>query len=124
VLFIYETVIMFTREVACFWTARWTGATLLFFATKWLAMTSTSWHYLTWSCHLDQRFVYQFLRAPCNDFDMCSCSVFQIANEAVIILELVPAAIFSALRAFVLSRSKLLGLLVLGLSLAPAGVNL
>ncbi|RDX40555.1 hypothetical protein OH76DRAFT_1423635 [Lentinus brumalis] len=36
----------------------------------------------------------------------------------------VPGAVFSALRAYVLSRNRLLGLLVLVLSLAPVAVNL
>ncbi|KAI0697858.1 hypothetical protein C8T65DRAFT_18470 [Cerioporus squamosus] len=53
-----------------------------------------------------------------------SCSVLEIALTAALILQFVPGAVFSALRAYVLSRSKLLGLLVLVLSLAPVGANL
>ncbi|TFK91435.1 hypothetical protein K466DRAFT_660052 [Polyporus arcularius HHB13444] len=40
------------------------------------------------------------------------------------VLQLVPGAIFSALRAYALGRSKLVGLVVLTLSLAPVGANL
>ncbi len=38
VLFIYDTFITFDREVGCFCTATRTGATVLFFANKWLSM--------------------------------------------------------------------------------------
>ncbi|TFK91446.1 hypothetical protein K466DRAFT_582826 [Polyporus arcularius HHB13444] len=52
------------------------------------------------------------------------CSVFVITLDAIQILQVVPGAAFAALRAYVLSRSKLVGLLILALSLAPAAVNL
>ncbi|TFK84239.1 hypothetical protein K466DRAFT_589102 [Polyporus arcularius HHB13444] len=53
-----------------------------------------------------------------------SCSSFVIATQAVGILQNVPGAAFSALRAYVLSRSKPLGLFVAALSLAPLAANL
>ncbi|KAI0709670.1 hypothetical protein C8T65DRAFT_727366 [Cerioporus squamosus] len=53
-----------------------------------------------------------------------SCSNFQVVVFAVGVMQFVPWAIFSALRAYVLAQSKILGLLVLALSLAPVGVNL
>ncbi len=39
VLFIYETCLTLDREVAYLWSAKRTGASLLFFANKWLSMT-------------------------------------------------------------------------------------
>ncbi|KAI0695105.1 hypothetical protein C8T65DRAFT_744136 [Cerioporus squamosus] len=39
VLFVYDALITFDQEVACFWTARRTGASLLFFPNKWISMT-------------------------------------------------------------------------------------
>ncbi len=40
VLFIYDTLITFNGEVAYFWTAKRTGgASLLFFANRWISMT-------------------------------------------------------------------------------------
>lgn len=40
VLFIYDAFLPFDREVAYFWSAeRITGASLLFFANKWISMT-------------------------------------------------------------------------------------
>ncbi|TFK85283.1 hypothetical protein K466DRAFT_495031, partial [Polyporus arcularius HHB13444] len=38
VLLLYEYLITFDREVACFWTAKPTVAALLFFANKWMAI--------------------------------------------------------------------------------------
>ncbi len=73
----------------------------------------------------------------------CSCSILQNTVVAFEILQFVPGAgescrascsrfrfsdssrqVFSALRAYVLSRSKLLGVFILALSLAPVGANL
>ncbi|TFK85292.1 hypothetical protein K466DRAFT_588226 [Polyporus arcularius HHB13444] len=52
------------------------------------------------------------------------CLWFAIAVQAMEILQFLPGAAFSALRVYVLSRSKPLGLLVATLSLAPVGANL
>ncbi|KAI0688120.1 hypothetical protein C8T65DRAFT_675149, partial [Cerioporus squamosus] len=53
-----------------------------------------------------------------------SCTAFQLALLAISVLQYFPASVFSALRAYVLTRSKLLGFLVQALSLAPVGANL
>ncbi|TFK83407.1 hypothetical protein K466DRAFT_555099 [Polyporus arcularius HHB13444] len=103
-LFIYDTIVTFDREVACFWTHKRAAASLLFFANKWIYMTISV---------LD---LVQLRPFP--------CSQFQVVGFAFVILQFVPAAVFSALRTYVLSSSKLLGLIVLVLSLAPVGVNL
>ncbi|RDX47651.1 hypothetical protein OH76DRAFT_724843 [Lentinus brumalis] len=100
VLFIYDTVITFDREVAYFWTAKRTGASILFFANKWISMMV-------------------YVMAWLNIVPLLGPS-----DKAMTVLQFVPGAAFSALRAFVLVRSRLLGLLVLVLSLAPVGVNL
>ena len=39
VFLIYEFVVTFDREVACFWTGKWNGASLLFFANKGVSVT-------------------------------------------------------------------------------------
>ncbi|TFK82695.1 hypothetical protein K466DRAFT_666335 [Polyporus arcularius HHB13444] len=101
VFFIYDTFITLDREAACFWHAkRISGASFWFFANKWIAMP-----------------YYAMLLV---DF----ASFVSDKAEALEILQFVPGAAFSALRAYVLSRSKRLGLLVAAMSLAPAGVNL
>ncbi|RDX48979.1 hypothetical protein OH76DRAFT_1483471 [Lentinus brumalis] len=128
VLFIYDTFITFDREVACFWTVKRSGASLLFFANKLISMTyfvmmvvatfasfpsdKRSVHSLTQICVLHAH------------TDFYSCSSFTIADYTIEILQFVPGAGFSALRAYVLSKSKLLGLLIFALSLAPVAVNL
>ncbi|KAI0719336.1 hypothetical protein C8T65DRAFT_736674 [Cerioporus squamosus] len=92
VLFIYDAFITFDQEVACVWTAKRTGASILFFANKWISIT------------VSVMALVEFATFPSDKF--------------------VPGAVFSALRAYVLSKSKPLGLLVLALSLAPVGSNL
>ncbi|TFK91438.1 hypothetical protein K466DRAFT_582816 [Polyporus arcularius HHB13444] len=105
VLYIHDCFITFEQEVTCFWTAKRTGASFLFFANRWISMAN---YVMT-------------LVALVVPF---SCGSFQQAMYVGEILQLVPGAVFSALRAFVLSRSKLLGALVLALSLVPVGANL
>ncbi|RDX40556.1 hypothetical protein OH76DRAFT_1490192 [Lentinus brumalis] len=102
VLYIHDCFVTLEREVACFWTAKRTGASFLFFANRWISMAN---YVMT-------------LAALVVPF---SSDKAMYAGE---ILQLVPGAVFSALRAFVLSRSKLLGALVLALSLVPVGANL
>ncbi|RPD64489.1 hypothetical protein L227DRAFT_330350 [Lentinus tigrinus ALCF2SS1-6] len=46
-----------------------------------------------------------------------------LATNAFSVLQSVPWAAFSALRAYVLSRSRLLGLLILVLASAPTAIN-
>ncbi|TFK80906.1 hypothetical protein K466DRAFT_441987, partial [Polyporus arcularius HHB13444] len=118
VLFIYDAFITLDREVAYFWTESIHGAArVLFFANKWITMM----FYVMVMVQL----AYLPSDQDCGIIvDVRRCSWFQLALQAVKILQVVPAAAFSALRAYVLSRSKLLGLLVLALSLAPVGANL
>ncbi|TFK90946.1 hypothetical protein K466DRAFT_583251 [Polyporus arcularius HHB13444] len=107
-LFFYDATITFDREVACYWASKQTGAAVLFLANKWISMT------------LYVMTLISFASFPTDQ----SCSVLQNANQALVILQFVPGAVFSALRAYVLSRNKLLGIFVLALSLAPVGSNL
>ncbi|RDX54075.1 hypothetical protein OH76DRAFT_1398366 [Lentinus brumalis] len=103
VLFIYEALVTSDREVACFWTAnKRSGATFLFYANRGISMT------------LYIMDMANYAPFPSDEF----------GKAAVQIAQFIPGAAFSALRAFVLSRSKLLGVLVLALSLAPVGANL
>ncbi|TFK85672.1 hypothetical protein K466DRAFT_494308 [Polyporus arcularius HHB13444] len=110
-LCVYEAFVTFDREVACFWTAKRTGASLLFFANRWISLT-------VYVLGLVQ------LASLSSDKTMSSCRLLVLVTTAMQILQSIPGAVFSALRAYVLCRSKVLGLLVLALSLAPAGANL
>ena len=41
VLFIYDAMfITLDREISCFWAAKWTGASVLFLANKWLSVAN------------------------------------------------------------------------------------
>ncbi|KAI0681852.1 hypothetical protein C8T65DRAFT_598003 [Cerioporus squamosus] len=121
VLFIYDSFITSDREVACFWTTKHPGgASLLFFANKWISMALYVMVFFSFaSFPSDKSSKYSRML-----IDVCSCSLFSIAIQAMVILQFVPGAAFSALRAYVLSRSKLFGLLVFSLALAPVGANL
>ncbi|TFK84132.1 hypothetical protein K466DRAFT_665346 [Polyporus arcularius HHB13444] len=102
VLFFYDTFITIDREVACFWPAKRTGAPLLFFANKWISVM-----------------FYVMVLVSGAPFPSDQRSVYSLAE-----LQSPEQSAFSALRAYVLSKSKLLGLLVFALSLAPVGANL
>ncbi|TFK78614.1 hypothetical protein K466DRAFT_446181, partial [Polyporus arcularius HHB13444] len=123
VLFLYDTFLTFDQEVAYFWTTkRISGATLLFFANKWISMTVFVMSLVGFA------FFHSDKVRSLNDckfiVDVCSCSLFAIAGHAMGMLQFIPGAAFSALRAYVLSRSKPLGIVVAALSLAPVGANL
>ncbi|RDX40349.1 hypothetical protein OH76DRAFT_1490356 [Lentinus brumalis] len=125
VLFMFDTFITFDREVACFWAQkRIGGGSLLFFANKWISMTVYGMSVVAFATFSSDKSVERLIQFGKCIIEVCSCSVFSIAFQAFSILQFVPGAVFSALRAFVLSRSKLLGVLVLALSLAPIGANL
>ncbi|KAI0704179.1 hypothetical protein C8T65DRAFT_784957, partial [Cerioporus squamosus] len=106
VVLIFDSFITFDQDVACFWNTKWTGASLLFFTNRWISITV----YVMTLCGMT--------------VDVRSCSSFGQATYAISILQFVPGAVFSALRAFVLSRSKPIGFIVLALSLVPVGANL
>ncbi|RPD57188.1 hypothetical protein L226DRAFT_614396 [Lentinus tigrinus ALCF2SS1-7] len=74
-------------------------AQLLFFANKWISMVFAIMGFI-------------------------ACTLIAILSTAIGIVQFIPGAVFSALRIYVLSRSKLLAIFVLLLSLAPVGANL
>ncbi|TFK80320.1 hypothetical protein K466DRAFT_605442 [Polyporus arcularius HHB13444] len=126
VVFMYDAFLMFDSEVAYFWTAKGiSGAALLFFANKWISRVYYVMGLVQFAlfpsdkCEASQSSDRQTMIV-----DVRSCSTFVIAVQAMEVLQFVPGAAFSALRAYVLSRSKYLGILVAALSLAPVGVNL
>ncbi|TFK82858.1 hypothetical protein K466DRAFT_590208 [Polyporus arcularius HHB13444] len=113
VLFIYDTFISFDREVTCFWTAQRTSASFLFFANKWISMI----------LYITALVDFAYFSSD-KTIGVHSCSLFAIVQRALLILQFVPVAVFSGLRVYVLCRSKLLGILVSALSLAPVGATL
>ncbi|RPD59051.1 hypothetical protein L227DRAFT_601692 [Lentinus tigrinus ALCF2SS1-6] len=115
VLFIYDTIVTFDREVGCFWNSKTSGAALLFFTNKYLTVATFVFSFVAFngSIFTDQALVHFTI-----------CASFQQAGNVVILLQMLPSAAFSTLRAYVLSKSKLLGLLVFALSMAPVAANL
>ncbi|RDX49148.1 hypothetical protein OH76DRAFT_1483364 [Lentinus brumalis] len=127
VIFIYDALITFDREVAYLWTAkRVGGASLLFLANKWISMTVYVMLLVGFtSFPSDKRFVRSLPKLRLMIIvDIRSCSLFKITAQAMLTLQFIPGAAFSALRAYVLSTSKILGILVATLSLAPVCANL
>ncbi|TFK82697.1 hypothetical protein K466DRAFT_666337 [Polyporus arcularius HHB13444] len=121
-LFIYDAVVTFDQEVAYFWGAGWSGASLLFFANKGISLILYVLVLVGLTslpsdepCAVGSTMIIVPVR---------SCSLFQKAFLAAPVLQIFPWAAFSALRGYVLSKSKLLGLLIFALSVVPAGVNL
>ncbi|KAI0719763.1 hypothetical protein C8T65DRAFT_736329 [Cerioporus squamosus] len=85
VVFIFDALITFDRDVACFWNTKWTGASLLFFANKWVSMTL----YVMSSVEFAS-----FRSDKCGmTVDVRSCSLFGLAMRALPILQLVPGAV-------------------------------
>ncbi|RPD59060.1 hypothetical protein L227DRAFT_628858 [Lentinus tigrinus ALCF2SS1-6] len=109
-LVIYEAIITFDREVACFWTRnlKWSGASLLFFANK----------YITVALHTVN--MVSFAQFP----ERGRCNTMQKAWFLLQFLQLTCSAAFSILRASVLSQSRAVVLLVAGLSLPLLGAHL
>ncbi|KAI0697857.1 hypothetical protein C8T65DRAFT_698027 [Cerioporus squamosus] len=101
VLFLYDIFVTFNREVASFWAVKRTGASFLFFANRWISMTFYT--------------MVLVVFAP-----------LQVNGHLISHNEATNASsqVFSALRAYVLSTNKLLGMLFLVLTLAPVGANL
>ncbi len=166
VLFIYDAFVTFDREVACFWAAeRKGGASVLFFANRWISMTLyslllvqfasfpsdkvsciSSYRHAMASTDSSQRWVYcpasarstaerliqTHIDAPLSRLHLrhylyCNTSPAQVrrirlSNSASD--EFLQREVFYALRAYVLSRSKLLAILALALSLTPVGASL
>ncbi|RPD68604.1 hypothetical protein L226DRAFT_540612 [Lentinus tigrinus ALCF2SS1-7] len=102
-LFIYEVLITLDREVACFWTSKQSksGARLLFLANKWISVIVSAMAFAQMANLSSDKFTWVGAIFPG--------------------LQFIPGALFSALRGYVLSRSKPLALLILILSLTPLG---
>ncbi|RDX51236.1 hypothetical protein OH76DRAFT_1417317 [Lentinus brumalis] len=111
VFLLYEYTITFGREVDLFWTRRFSGATVLFLANK----------YITLLNHLFDLSLY--IPFHVSDKIMQTCNLHAKAFSSIDYLQYVPWAAFSGIRAFALCKSWALSVLVFTLSLVPLGVN-
>ncbi|KAH9893596.1 hypothetical protein C8Q73DRAFT_697586 [Cubamyces lactineus] len=105
----FEYLITLDREVALFWRWKPTGASILFFANR----------YLTLALIL---FTTTFNAFPYVSLQSCRNSVY--AGQIMDVCQYVPWALFSALRVFALSRDWLLVIPVMSLYGVYFGVNL
>ncbi|KAI0697836.1 hypothetical protein C8T65DRAFT_698010 [Cerioporus squamosus] len=88
VLLIYDTFVTLDREVACFWTLERIGASLLFFASKWLPLAYYVMELVSFtSFPSDQSSGYRV--TPIN---IHSCSLFNMVTQAMEILLFFPGA--------------------------------
>ncbi|KAI0689844.1 hypothetical protein C8T65DRAFT_746004 [Cerioporus squamosus] len=105
VLYIYEYLINFHEEVTCFWRAKLTGATVLFFLTRHGKISKSSGQ----SSMLTD--VAQRLRLPSQ-----SCVFPDQLDDFIETMQYLPWAGFAALRAYALSRNRPVSVLVFVLS--------
>ncbi|KAI0738593.1 hypothetical protein C8Q80DRAFT_1358063, partial [Daedaleopsis nitida] len=125
-LIIYEVLILFGREVEVYWKRRITGASILFFLSKYLSFSKMI---LTWALYLpiftDIRLVVLLFKINLRSISGAhSCETTQRVYVAIQMAQYLPWAVFSALRVYALSRSQIWTTLILALSLAPVGVNM
>ncbi|TFK81161.1 hypothetical protein K466DRAFT_447177, partial [Polyporus arcularius HHB13444] len=114
VLYLYDYLITFPTEVACFWKARPTGATVLFFLTRYITMMvfllKFALGFITFTGTVRSKPFY--------------CVVPSKLENFIETMQYLPWAGFSALRAYALSRNRPLSVLVFVLSIVPIAVNL
>ncbi|KAI0794543.1 hypothetical protein C8Q74DRAFT_1436465 [Fomes fomentarius] len=107
-LLIYDTLLTFSREVNWFWTGRMTGARVLFFANRYFSLCLFVLGLIDFAPFSDK--IRESIKlSSINPISWNSCQ---------------DTLVFSALRAFVLSKNKYLSICVLILGLAPVGINL
>ncbi|RPD69111.1 hypothetical protein L226DRAFT_575891 [Lentinus tigrinus ALCF2SS1-7] len=94
---VYEYLITFGQEVKLFWRGKWTGASILFFLNRYLALIS---------------------------YILIICSLLVKGEAAISWIQFLPWAAFSALRAFALSgKNLILSIFVFLLGITPLAVN-
>ncbi|TBU27159.1 hypothetical protein BD311DRAFT_760901 [Dichomitus squalens] len=106
VLFLHDFLVTYTDEVVCFWRGNWTGATVLFFLSRYVALLSTLFE-----------FIYGFV--PCTD-----CMAGTKAGVCLQMAKYLLWAAFSGLRSYALSRQMFISGIVFSLSIVPICTNL
>ncbi|TBU41600.1 hypothetical protein BD309DRAFT_1010785 [Dichomitus squalens] len=108
-LFLYDFLVTYADEVVCFWRGKWTGATVLFFMNRYVALLSTLFE-----------FIYGFV--PCSESS--SCMVGTKVGVCLQMAKYLLWAAFSGLRAYALSRQMVISGIVFVLSIVPICTNL
>ncbi|TBU61948.1 hypothetical protein BD310DRAFT_812246, partial [Dichomitus squalens] len=108
-LFLYDFSVTYTDEVVCFWRGKWTGATVLFFLNRYVALLSTLFE-----------FIYGFV--PCTE---SSVRYNPHLSYSIRLLTCQPIDVaFSGLRSYALSRQMFISGIVFSLSIVPICTNL
>ncbi|KAI0695044.1 hypothetical protein C8T65DRAFT_815229 [Cerioporus squamosus] len=114
VFLMYDYVIMFGEEVQLFWTNKLTGATVLYFANRYISLLFVIMGVVqTFGRFSDQVSLCRLL----------SCPRVVKALAGVSYSQYIIWASFSGLRAYALSRQRVLSAFVFLLLLVPAGIN-
>ncbi|KAI0738647.1 hypothetical protein C8Q80DRAFT_1124768 [Daedaleopsis nitida] len=103
---LYEHIITLGQEVELFWRRNLNGATVLFCANRFLVFSFYTMNMVSYLHMSDE-----------------SCVMFAKGINVINILLYLPWALFSALRAFALSQSRLLAVIVFLLSSVTIGLN-
>ncbi|RPD53366.1 hypothetical protein L227DRAFT_617040 [Lentinus tigrinus ALCF2SS1-6] len=109
----YDYIITFALEVNLFWGQKITGTWIIFILNRYLILLN----------YILSAFYWMPQTAKTYALLSRLCSVIAIASSMVNHLLFFPWAAFSGLRTYALSRSRLLGILVFVLSIAPAVVK-
>ncbi|KAH9919748.1 uncharacterized protein BXZ73DRAFT_80267 [Epithele typhae] len=110
VILILDHFLTFGREVNLFWNRRVSGPTVLFILNRYLALIFRIGSLLVFHPFTDQ-FVHN------------SCTTLNNTTTVLHYIQPLPPAVFSAMRALALSRSRPLAMLVLVFSLVNVGFN-
>ncbi|KAM5543601.1 hypothetical protein V8D89_002852 [Ganoderma adspersum] len=105
-LVVYEYFITLRREVQLFWRGKWTGAAILFFFNRYLSLIV---------------YIYGFAGNAHISAQVCPGEIKGI--KIIDIMQYLPWAVFSTLRAFALSHNYLLAVFVFCLSIVPIPIN-
>lgn len=105
-LVIYEYFITLGREVELFWKGEWTGAAVLFFFNRYLSLIVNIYG-LAGDAHMSAQI----------------CAGEEKGIKIIDIMQYLPWAVFSTLRALALSRSYPLATFVFCLSIVPIPIN-
>ncbi|TBU43827.1 hypothetical protein BD309DRAFT_959745 [Dichomitus squalens] len=111
-LFLYDSVITTANEVHCFWGRKLTGAAVLFWLNKYIAMLYFVWG-LTTSFNSP-------LKVPAGDY---SYLIAEQASLAIAQLLFLVWAALAGIRVYGLRKNWIISAAVFLLSAAPAGVN-
>ncbi|KAI0738654.1 hypothetical protein C8Q80DRAFT_1113575 [Daedaleopsis nitida] len=112
---LYDYAITFGQEVELFWRRKTNTGTILYFASRYLALV---WYTINVIGSVSMSDKVWVLSAP------SSCELFVKSIAIIRYAQYLPWAMFSALRALALSQQWSLAVLVLLLSLVPFAINI